>query len=295
MTNIPAPPSKVIYDFGANNGDDLPYYLQKGDRVVAVEANPLLASEIEQRFAREIAERRLLVENCVVTDEDAAENVPFYLHKYNFQLSQFPRPTKSNIANFQEVLLPSKSVSNLVATHGDPFYIKIDLEHYDEVILRRLFQQNIRPPFISVESHSIEVFCTLVSLGKYNSFNIVDGNSVAERYKCRTINSNVGQTAYSFPHRSSGPFGDDIDGPWWTASQFFYLLAFERLGWKDIHATSVISPDPKALPRFGTRAELQRAVKKRVTTLVNTITPKPELALTKKLRRVFSRSTNRLS
>ena len=33
---------KVIYDIGSNNGDDIPYYLMKCDKVVAVEANPLL-------------------------------------------------------------------------------------------------------------------------------------------------------------------------------------------------------------------------------------------------------------
>jgi FkbM family methyltransferase len=259
---------RTIYDFGSNNGDDLSYYLLKADRVIAVEANPLLASQIERRFAKEIAEKRLFVENCVVTDEDSSCNVPFYLHRYNPHLSQFPKPTQSNIANFQEVSLPSKSVSDLIATHGEAFYIKIDLEHYDEVILRHLFRQNVRPPFISVESHSVEVFCALVSLGKYNSFNIVDGRSVAEKYKRRVINSNVGRTTYSFPARSSGPFGDDVDGPWLTASQFFYLLAFERLGWKDIHASTEILPDPRAEPRFGTRAELERAVKTRVSNVI---------------------------
>jgi FkbM family methyltransferase len=271
-------PVRVIYDFGSNNGDDLPYYLLKGDRVIAVEANPLLANEIAQRFAKEIAEKRLFVENCVVTGEEGSANVRFYIHKYDAHLSQFPKPTESHVGNFREVLLPSRSVASLIGQHGDAFYIKIDLEHYDEVILRHLFRLNIRPPFISVESHSAEVFCTLVSLGKYDSFNIVDGKSVADKYKHRMINSKVGQAPYSFPARSSGPFGDDIDGPWWTASQFLYLLAFERLGWKDIHATTQIPPDRKARPRFGTRAELQRAVRNRLV----------------KLRHLFSRSANDL-
>jgi hypothetical protein len=33
---------KVIHDIGANNGDDIPYYLKKADIVVAVEADPVL-------------------------------------------------------------------------------------------------------------------------------------------------------------------------------------------------------------------------------------------------------------
>ncbi len=43
-------PKKIIYDFGANNGDDIPYYLKKAELVVAVEANPSLCQKIEERF-----------------------------------------------------------------------------------------------------------------------------------------------------------------------------------------------------------------------------------------------------
>jgi len=36
---------RIIYDFGANTGNDIPYYLKKADVVVAVEANPRFASQ----------------------------------------------------------------------------------------------------------------------------------------------------------------------------------------------------------------------------------------------------------
>ena len=42
---------KVIYDFGANNGVDIPYYLLKADLVIAVEANPKLCAQIQDRFS----------------------------------------------------------------------------------------------------------------------------------------------------------------------------------------------------------------------------------------------------
>ena len=40
----------LIVDLGAHNGDDTCYYLRKGFRVVAVEANPILAEQIRGRF-----------------------------------------------------------------------------------------------------------------------------------------------------------------------------------------------------------------------------------------------------
>jgi hypothetical protein len=42
----------LIYDIGMNNGDDTAYYLQRGFRVIAVEANPALVSQAIQRFER---------------------------------------------------------------------------------------------------------------------------------------------------------------------------------------------------------------------------------------------------
>ena len=50
---------KVICDFGMNNGDNLPYYLLKAEKVVEVEANPKLCSLVEERFANHIRDGRL--------------------------------------------------------------------------------------------------------------------------------------------------------------------------------------------------------------------------------------------
>jgi predicted O-methyltransferase YrrM len=41
---------KIIYDFGSNNGDDIPYYLLKSDLVIAVEANPALCDDKRNYF-----------------------------------------------------------------------------------------------------------------------------------------------------------------------------------------------------------------------------------------------------
>lgn len=40
----------VIYDLGANRGDNLPYFLSRADLVVAVEANPALAREMNSEY-----------------------------------------------------------------------------------------------------------------------------------------------------------------------------------------------------------------------------------------------------
>ena len=238
---------KIIYDIGSNNGDDIPYYLLKSDLVVAVEANPRLCDLIKNRFKEEINNGSLVVENCVVQINDQLDKVPFYIAKNNHVLSQYPKP--SNINDYEEIYSPSKDIIKIIKDYGDPFYIKIDVEHYDQEILKKLLTSKIIPPYISSESHNIEVFSSLVILGKYNSFKLVDGASVSERYKDHEISTNSGKINYSFPHHSAGPFGNDISGPWMTAHNFFHALGIAGLGWKDIHASNIETPDANYRPQ----------------------------------------------
>jgi len=241
---------RVIYDFGANNGDDIPYYLLKSDLVVAVEANPVLAQEISRRFAEPLAAGKLILKACVLSANEAAAGAPFFIHKSNHVLSQFPRPGPEQMGQFEEVRLPSQNVVELIRQCGEPYYIKVDIEHYDAPILRALFDAEVRPSFISAESHSIEVFALLVALGGYESFNLVEGATVATTYQNHQIKGIAGVEMYSFPHHSAGPFGTDIVGPWMTADNFFRRLALEGLGWKDVHATREIPADPTAHVRI---------------------------------------------
>ena len=43
---------RLVFDIGANNGDDAAEYLKRGWKVVAVEANPSLCADLRARFLR---------------------------------------------------------------------------------------------------------------------------------------------------------------------------------------------------------------------------------------------------
>lgn len=247
---------KIIYDFGANNGDDLPYYLKKADLVVAVEANPALCRQMEERFAAAIRHGRVRIENCVLVTEGSDPQVYFYLHKRRHVLGQFPPPDESVVGDYDKVLLPSQPVMDIVRQHGTPYYIKIDIEHYDEAILKELFRNGIRPPYISAEAASIQVFALLAGMGEYSAFKLVEGATVAKEYKSHSIAVDGGRELYSFPSHSAGPFGDDIAGEWMNADELFRVLAAKGLGWKDIHATSLVQLDPSS--REETRRQRRR-------------------------------------
>lgn len=241
----------IIYDFGANAGQNLGYYLEKADLVVAVEANPLLCRTIKERYAAEIAAGRLVVENVVAVAERGPPTTPFFIHRRKHVLSQLPRPPADLAENFTEIVLPARPVLDIVARHGPPHYIKIDIEHADTAILRSLLANGVRPAYISAEAHDAEIFSLLVAVGGYAALKLVEGNRVGAAFAAHEITTRSGRKVHSFKHHSAGPFGNDIPGPWLDRNTFFQVLGRAGLGWKDIHASLVDRPEPPAPPLAG--------------------------------------------
>ena len=58
-------------------------------------------------------------------------------------LGQFPKPSQNDLENFLVIEIPSKDVVQIIKMYGDPHYIKIDVEQYDEVILKKILSNNI--------------------------------------------------------------------------------------------------------------------------------------------------------
>ena len=240
---------KIIYDLGSNNGDDIPYYLLKADKVIAVEANPQLCDFIKKRFPEEISQNRLIVENCAITEKHDG-TINFYLHnKYHVRStlvapSEVPDDGGFTEKDFTMINIQSVSVGSLIEKHGAPYYAKIDIEGYDENILSAFAVSQIFPPFISAESHTIGVFALLSEKLNYNSFKLVDGNSIPNNYNQSVIYSPIldKRVLYSFPHHSAGPFGEDIHGEWMDKGTLLKVLAMQGLGWKDIHASANDKP-----------------------------------------------------
>lgn len=233
---------RIIYDVGANNGDDIPYYLLKADLVVAVEANPALTDLVRERFADAIAARRLVVESCVVTAEPTAAEVPFFLSPGNNLVSQLAPPADAVAGQFERTLLPARRLIEVVAQYGEPYYVKLDVEGHDHLLLNDLFRYGVRPPYISAEAHTVNAFAALVANGGYRAFKIVDGASVPVEYGDHAIDTAQGPRRYAFPNHSAGPFGNDVNGPWLDGRGLLHRLAAWDLGWRDIHASAVDEP-----------------------------------------------------
>lgn len=230
---------KIIYDFGANTGDDLEYYLWKAHAVVAVEANKELCDAMTRRFEPFVADRRLTVINCVVTPSANEGTVAFFIHKADLARRTFVPPCDLTRYDYNSVQLPALEITHILAKYGKPYYIKLDVEGLDAALLRSLFAAGIFPEYVSAEAQSFEVLMVLAELGNYRAFKLIDGPSVYRTYRNRRFTSQIlnEEFSYSFPAGCAGPFGEDIDGHWMDVDETAVKLAVGGVGWRDVHAT----------------------------------------------------------
>ncbi|HXD78660.1 MAG TPA: FkbM family methyltransferase [Puia sp.] len=147
---------KLIYDVGANDGADTAYYLRSGYRVLAVEADPVLAAGLRDRFATAIAEGLVSVLHAAVLEKDVA-GVDFFLSAKPTEssllrsLAERPGPAAGFIS------VPGRNLCSLFATYGLPWYCKLDIEGADARALAGLKECTVRPAYISCEASGLPI------------------------------------------------------------------------------------------------------------------------------------------
>ena len=233
---------KIIYDLGASVGENLPYFLLKSDLVIAVEANKKSCDIIKEKFTNQINQKKLIVENCIVGEKDGKNEI-FFLHKYDYLLSQLPEPEINLKKNFETIKLEKKDILSLIKKYGAPYYIKIDLEKYDDIILKRIFDLNIIPTYISAEAINQNVIDLFFNNKNYRSFKISEGKNIDFLYNKIRLIINNSKVIFSFPKNSSGPFGNDILGKWMNKRNYIKFMDHKKEGWRDIHASFVDQPE----------------------------------------------------
>jgi FkbM family methyltransferase len=258
----------LIYDVGMHNGDDTAYYLQAGYRVLAIEANPLMAERARQRFAAPIADGRLtLLGVGIARDVGSAE---FWVCDDVSVWSSFDRRIASRDGSrHHPVQVECRTFESILAEFGTAHYCKIDIEGNDHLCLEALIEA--RPPrYLSIEmsdEHGDRDLAALWALG-YRRFKIIDQTTFQPPSALLQQASRVAPQAlrplrglhrrlrarrrdgrWRFPEGSSGPFGEHTSGPWIeyhrAVNQWRRLRALDPklhaqglFGWHDIHATA---------------------------------------------------------
>lgn len=251
---------ELIYDIGFHKGEDTLFYLLKGSKVVAVDADIELVEEGKSSFKEYIDNGRLILLNYAIANE-SDKDIDFFISQNTVWNSTNITVSSRQGNKILKKKVLSKRLDDLFSEYGTPFYCKIDIEGNDILALRTIEYSDEKPLYISVETEclgenetvaagkELETLDCLYQLG-YRRFKLVDQQTLTVLSKrdfyFNTPESHwTAQTAINCryakeqlelsPNRqnlkftdffpgSSGPFGEELAGRWYG-----YKLAREIL------------------------------------------------------------------
>lgn len=264
----------LIYDVGLHHGQDTNFYLKKGFRVIAFEADPSNAAFCRARFSDAIAEGRLTIVEGAIT-EDAEKNgiktVKFYRNEdhslWGSTSEDWAARNKVMGTTNETILVPAVDFARCIEEFGVPYYLKADIVGSETICLRALAKFENKPDHISIRSEKL-VFSNL----EYE-FDLLEGLGY-DRFK--TVKQDfddlvpvIDGQPFRFEEGASGPFGMESAGAWrsrqdaireykrifikyWLFGDYSYLIQTERgkrliaqlerltrrsiPGWYDTHA-----------------------------------------------------------
>ena len=208
----------LIFDIGMYDGSDTEYYLKKGFRVIAVDANPRLCEVVQNRLADYVKTGQLTVLNIGISG--TLTDVTFFIAANKLDWSSFDRSFAARFDGcVEEVKIPCITLSELMQAYGVPYYAKIDIEGRDRDAIVSLLQLSDLPRFVSVEATVADFSSLMASVG-YGGFKLIN-----QVYTCTIpsvfppLEGQFADTCFS-PGQHSGPFGEETYGRWLTRAEF---------------------------------------------------------------------------
>jgi FkbM family methyltransferase len=244
--------SDLVFDIGCHVGHDTAYYLHCGFRVVAVDANPELVTQVGARFASDVQAERLTLLNVGIA-ATAGEFDLWLSASDSGSSSLFKHEVSDPIGSLKVQTLP---FPNLLQRFGVPFYLKVDIQGAERLCLDGLDPADL-PRFLSWEAgpDAVQSLEWVRKLG-YRGFKCIEQLSfrrMSDRFslyrrsvqKLRSVlgapPGPLAKPGWTFtPGHSSGPFGEETDGKWCSYDQI-------RAQWE---AWCERFPDPQRRPSW---------------------------------------------
>lgn len=238
----------LIYDLGLHHGYDAGYYLNKGFKVIALEANPAMVRYARKNPVLQAAEEegRLGIVPMALWHK-SGESISFYVNQVKDDWSSIEKKWAEKGAHTSsEIKVTTISLTDMFEKLGVPYYIKCDLEGADGIFSEQLAQQVSLPAFVSCENSDPLIIDHFRNAG-YDQFQVVNQarhHEIVSPDPARE--GNFFET--EFTGHMSGLFGLDLPFDRWTpyevvSGQFdLYRQLFKSKfplsnAWFDIHAT----------------------------------------------------------
>lgn len=231
----------LIIDLGMHVAQDTEFYLRKGFRVVAVEANPELVRAAKARLQPYVTSGQLVVLNVGIAAHNGLST--FYIDPVYSEWSSFDQELGSRSGEGATVVVATASLADVLREFGCPHYLKVDIEGHDLLTLEQLEGTACRPTYVSVENGHPPMLEALVRMG-YDAFKFINQATVPEMTLPRPAREGR-DIAHAFPFGATGPFGEETPGDWLPAEEVeTRIRAYWGIpdrdanihGWFDLHA-----------------------------------------------------------
>ena len=288
--------SDLIYDVGLHHGQDTDYYLRKGFRVVAFEADPHNAEFCRARFADAISDGRLTIVEGAITEnasDKGVATVKFYRNEdhslWGSTSEDWAARNKVMGTTNETITVQAVDLVKCIKQFGVPHYLKADIVGSETICLRALAKFENKPDYLSIRSEklvfsNLEYEFELMQHLGYERFKAVKQDFEMQRPV-------IGEETYAFEEGASGPFGEESEGGWkncadtigdykrifikyWLFGDYSYLIQTERgkrfisrlerltrrsiPGWYDTHAVhSSVHPSSQGVVLPTERASLK--------------------------------------
>lgn len=234
----------LIYDIGMHRGEDTEFYLRKGFRVVAFEANPELICFCSNRLKKFIDQGQLIIIEGAIVDLAAVDagqkKVQFYKNdNYSFLGTVCSNWANRNTRSGNPSRIIEVEVINfasILQEHGVPYFMKIDIEGCDMHCLDSLEKFQERPDYVSIESDKISFanikseIATFMRLG-YNCFQAVEQSGLYQIQSPPQRPKEGKYVAQQFEPGSSGLFGSELGDNWKSKHGILWQYRFIQLGY----------------------------------------------------------------
>jgi FkbM family methyltransferase len=209
----------LIIDVGMHTGKDTEFYIAKGFRVAAIEANPELASKAETRLAKYLADGTLRIYKVAVAEHTGT--VKFWMNDqkddWGTTSEEFLDRNSRQGTTSREITVESRRFQDILDESGTPYYLKVDIEGSDLLCLKAL-QGRERPEYVSFEAEMdsmdqvFDQLSILWSLG-YRQFKILN-QALIPGMRCPQPAREGRYVDARFDDFSSGLFGEESPGKW---------------------------------------------------------------------------------
>jgi FkbM family methyltransferase len=226
----------LIFDVGMHRGEDAAFYLQKGFRVVAIEADPAHCAVAAERLRRFVESGQLTIVNTAISTRK--EKVEFYR---NLDVPEWGTMDDALLARnsrhgtrVERIVVEALPMAEIFASFGVPYYMKVDIEGRDMLCVDALRRAPTRPRYLSIEAHRFSLdavkaeFDLMTALG-YHGFKVVPQHRVHQQVAPHPSREGA-YVDHRFVNGTSGLFGEEAPGRWRDAAAAFeqYKPIFRR-------------------------------------------------------------------